>query len=355
MPTHPMATAPIIALTLALSACATPELTPAPPPEADSGAEDAPAPEDAPEDLPAPPPEDAPPAATPVPDPTCLVPEVSGEAIAVSPGAPALGEAFEVSVTGDVGHTNVGLRLCTPTGLIEGEFIDVAPGFTWRWRLPGAPEGLSQIIFVADPDDRVYSTASLTLGATPEDPDPDPTPEPPPNGDLCASPPGNIIPNGDFEQGLEGLVPRGWQVRTPGQPEACGDPSAHLFLAAPPPGCPGQSLTIDARGQWDCYAVQVVTDYNTISGGATYRFRASIRSEGQDNPAAWFVVGLQWLDSGDRFFGDLKNPQPTEVNFDWTVREYELTAPPEARRALIWLTAHYPGRVTYDNLSLTAR
>jgi len=64
----------------------------------------------------------------------------------------------------------------------------------------------------------------------------------------------------------------------------------------------------------------------------------------------------QWVDGSDRFFGDEKNPRPATAagnDFDWRVLSWELIAPPEARRVLLWLTAHHPGRVDFDNVSIT--
>jgi hypothetical protein len=171
--------------------------------------------------------------------------------------------------------------------------------------------------------------------------------------DLCTAPSGSLI-DGTFEGGLDGMVPRGgWQLRDPGFAAGCG--GDHLSMVAAPPGCPGQALLVDARGSWDCYAIQAFTDYNTIEGGRTYRISAVVRSEAQDNPAAWFVVGLQWLDGSDRVFGDEKNPRPADVNYEWTRLEWDLVAPADARRAVIWLSAHFPGRVTYDQVSIRPR
>jgi hypothetical protein len=154
---------------------------------------------------------------------------------------------------------------------------------------------------------------------------------------------------------IEGDAPAGWEVRTPGQVEACADSGPHLFAADPAPGCGGAALTIDADGSWDCYAVQTVSPYNSIEGGATYVIRATVRAEGNDNPAAWFIVGVQWLDANDGFFGDEKNPQPADPadnNFAWKVLEWEVVAPANARRILVWLSAHYPGAVTYDHVAV---
>jgi hypothetical protein len=170
--------------------------------------------------------------------------------------------------------------------------------------------------------------------------------------DLCTAPSGSLI-DGSFEGGLDGMVPRGgWQLRDPGY--AAGCPGGHLAMVPAPPGCSGQALLVDARGSWDCYAIQAFTDYGTIEGGRTYRVSAVVRSEAQDNPAAWFVLGVQWLDGADRVFGDEKNPRPADVNYDWSRLEWDLVAPADARRAVVWLSAHYPGRVTYDQVSIRA-
>lgn len=158
---------------------------------------------------------------------------------------------------------------------------------------------------------------------------------------------------------MSGLAPTGWEVRTPGQPDKClgsGKPSEHVFLSAGPTGCGGQALAVDARGEWDCYAVQRVSDYGSIEGGATYRISASVRSSGNAvNPAAWFIIGAQWLDGNDAFFGDEKHPKPSsgaQNDFDWRVLSWDVVAPLNAKRILIWLSAHYPGRADIDNVSV---
>ncbi|MFO0565844.1 MAG: hypothetical protein U0263_09285 [Polyangiaceae bacterium] len=177
--------------------------------------------------------------------------------------------------------------------------------------------------------------------------------------DLCTTSAGNFFAHGDFEEGMDGQAPKGWEVRTPGQPDKCagsGAPGEHVFLTTPAPGCSGQALAVDARGEWDCYAVQRVTDYDSIQGGATYRISASVRSTGNaTNPAAWFVIGAQWLDGSDAFFGDEKNPKTasaSENDYEWKKLSFDLVAPANARRILIWLSAHYPGRVDIDNVSV---
>ncbi len=185
--------------------------------------------------------------------------------------------------------------------------------------------------------------------------------------DPCVNPPGNLlISGGGFEMGMSGLAPTGWEVRNPAQPGACmgsGTLAQHVYLTDASPRCGGHALTLDSRGQWDCYAVQRVTDYNSIDAGRRYRISATLRSErnapmGSYCPecvAAWFVMGVQWLDSADRFFGDEKNPRPANAadhDHDWQVVAWELVAPANARRVLVWLTAHYPGRVDYDNVAI---
>ena len=177
--------------------------------------------------------------------------------------------------------------------------------------------------------------------------------------DLCADPAGNLFAHGTFEEGMSGQAPTNWEVRNPAQPGNCsgsGTASEHVFLAPPPTGCSGNALAIDARGQWDCFAVQRVSDYNSIEGGATYRISADVRAQGNAvNPAAWFVLGVQWLDANDAFFGDVKNPKPAAAadnDYDWKVLSWDIVAPANARRILVWLSAHYPGRVDYDNISV---
>lgn len=165
---------------------------------------------------------------------------------------------------------------------------------------------------------------------------------------LCEAAPGSLIP-GELDA-LDGLAPPGWQVRDPAAPGRCGDASEHVYLTDGP--C-GTALAIDARGEWDCYAVQAFTDYSTIEPGATYRLSFAARSEGQDNPAGWFMIGVQWLDGSDGVFGNEQNPEQSPLDFGWKRIDWDLVAPAEARRAVVWLTAHYPGRVDFDALSLT--
>jgi hypothetical protein len=159
-----------------------------------------------------------------------------------------------------------------------------------------------------------------------------------------------------LDGGISNDAPVGWEVRDPGKKASCGPPGEHLYEEPPAPGCSGKSIVVDARGEWDCYAVQTVSPYNSIEGGATYVVRAVVRSEGNSvNPAAWFLLGAQWLDDKDTFFGDEKNPKTTsavENDHDWKVLEWELTAPPQARRILLWLSAHYPGKVTFDHVAV---
>ncbi|MEB2311673.1 MAG: hypothetical protein OZ928_07465 [Polyangiaceae bacterium] len=178
-------------------------------------------------------------------------------------------------------------------------------------------------------------------------------------GSLCSAPAENLLAHGSFEDGMSGLAPTGWEVRAPGQPDACkgsGQPSEHVFITAGRAGCGGSALAMDAKGEWDCYAVQRVSDYDSIEGGAKYRISASVRSTGNSvSPAAWFLIGVQWVDGNDAFFGDEKNPKTAsaaENDFDWKVLEWELTAPANAKRILVWLSAHYPGRVDIDNVSV---
>jgi hypothetical protein len=183
---------------------------------------------------------------------------------------------------------------------------------------------------------------------------------------LCDPVVGDLLGSGDFEAGMDGLAPSQWQVRNPVLPEGdcltSGTPAEHVFLSSSP--CGGNAVAIDARGQWDCYAIQRFSEYNTIEGGATYRIGVVARSQlnapdGSYCPecgAAWFHVGAQWLDGNDAVFADEKNPHPAtaaENNYDWKILAWDLVAPAEARRIVVWLTAHYPGRVDYDRVTVT--
>jgi len=193
-------------------------------------------------------------------------------------------------------------------------------------------------------DETTGETTDETTGETTDDP-PD---------DLC-QPGANVLEVGALDEVVDG-APVGWEFRSPGMVEACADSEPHVFASDPAPGCAGAAVTVDANEIWDCYAVQTVSPYNSIEGGATYRIRATVRSQGNTvNPAAWFILGVQWLDENDGFFGDVKNPQPenTEDNdFEWKVLEWDVVAPQNARRILVWLTAHYPGEVSYDHVAV---
>ena len=195
------------------------------------------------------------------------------------------------------------------------------------------------------------STSTSTTGGSSGDPSGTTGGEP----SLCA-PAGNIIEPGSLDGGMSGAAPVGWEVRSPGKDQECAGSGPHVFASAAAPGCEGGGITIDAKGAWDCYAVQTVSGYNTIEGGATYVIRAAARSEGNAvNPAAWFILGVQWLDGNDAFFGDEKNPKPADSadnDFEWKVIEWEVQAPANARRILVWMTAHHPGRVDYDHVAV---
>jgi len=199
------------------------------------------------------------------------------------------------------------------------------------------------------PTDTIAVDAIDAIDTSPSDAPVGPTPT------LCAAPPKNLIAHGTFEEGMAGLAPKGWEVRNPARPGECsGAPSDHVFLTDAPTSCGGKALAIDSSGgAWDCYAVQIVSDYKTIVAGRTYRISATVRSKGNAvNPAAWFTIGAQWVDKGDAFFGDVKNPKTTEIDYDWKVLSFDVVAPAGAERILIWLSGHYPARVDYDNVSV---
>jgi len=303
------------------------------------------------------------------PDPMCVVDDVSSvvTTIEVTPKPLTTSDAPTIFV-GDTqtGHTNVGVKLCTPNGLITASFGGVdsgQPPFAWHWTAPALPAGITQIVFEADPANTVYRTLRVDVqeGNPIADAGSDAPPDAPPGPtDLCSPLPGNILAHTTFEEGMNGLAPTFWQVRDPSLPNgAClnsGTPDQHVFLTSAAPGCSGNALAVDARGQWDCYAVQLFSDYNTIQEGATYRISAAARSQGNTiNPAAWFHIGAQWLDGNDAVFGDVKNPKPAsgDLNdYDWKVLWWDVVAPPGAKRIVVWLSGHYPGRVDFDNVSV---
>lgn len=276
------------------------------------------------------------------PDPSCVVAEVPGM-LALEPTMPRAGAPLSVRASDAAALTNVEVIACTPAGPVAGTFVEVTGSYTWRFDLPGLPLGETQIIFRSEPAATVRATlrVTTTAGADAGPIDAGVT--------TCGPLAGSLI-DGTFEAGLTGTAPPGWQVRDPGVASSC--PADTLSIVPGDPACGTSALLVDARGRWDCYAIQTFTDYGTIEPGRTYRVHARVRSEAQDNPAAWFVVGLQWLDGSDAVFGDEKNPRPSDVNYDWTVIEWDLVAPAGARRAVIWLSAHYPGRVTYDDVSI---
>jgi hypothetical protein len=294
--------------------------------------------------------------ALPAPDPTCVVPDVAGPPIAITPPAPTDIDALTMRVSDSTAYTNVAMRLCTPLGARDATFVAVAGSgpFEWTWNSPALPTGITQVIFFADPAKKVYSTTRVTIPLSSGDAAiPDALVGPTPT--LCAAPPKNLIAHGTFEEGMTGLAPTGWVVRNPARPGECsGKPSDHVYLTDASTTCGGKALTVDSSGgAWDCYAVQIVSDYKTIVAGRSYRISATVRSKGNAvNPAAWFTVGAQWVDKGDAFFGDVKNPKTTEIDYDWKVLSYDVVAPSGAERILIWLSGHYPARVDYDNVSV---
>lgn len=305
----------------------------------------------------------------PGPDPSCTVADVDSAVttISVDPAALTTADAPVIHVTdAETGHTNVAVRLCTPTGPQTASFGGVdsgSPPFAWHWTASPLPLGTTQILFSADPSDTVYRTLRVDVaggggaggggGVGGGGAGGGPT-------DMCNPQPGNLLSHVTFEDGMDGLAPAFWQVRSPDLPNgAClgsGTPEQHVFLSEAAPGCGGHAVTLDARGQWDCYAIQLFSDYNTITGGATYRISVAARSQGNAvNPAAWFHIGAQWLDANDGVFGDVKNPKPAsgDLNdYDWKVLFWDVVAPPEAHRIVVWLSAHYPGRVDFDNVSV---
>jgi hypothetical protein len=323
----------------------------------------------------------------------CLVEEVSDNvSIEIVPVHPRPGTRLIFNVASPVGHTNVKLVLCGPAGEMNLGSPDVFPGSPnlWVWTAEGLSAGIYQAQFSADPADTVYKTLTFAVEDDPSDGDCDGYASEASGGndcndadydihpgaeeicgdgidqdcsgaddtcDFCAPPAGNILAHGEFEEGMSGLAPAGWEVRNPDMPGSCpGSPDSHVYLGSAPPGCSGHSLVIDAGGTWDCYAIQTVSGYFTIEAGRTYRVSAVVRSTGNSvNPAAWFLVGVQWVNAGDGFFGDEKNPRTSsaaENDFDWKLLIFDLVAPPEATRILVWLSAHYPGRVEYDNVSV---
>lgn len=303
--------------------------------------------------------------APPEPDPSCLVPDVNSDmtTIGVSPNPINTTDTPWISVTDQMtGHTNVGVRLCTPKGAVNATFGGVDSGnppYAWHWTAPALPFGKTQVQFSADPAGKVYRTLNIdVLQDEPSDAGiPDAAPGP---TDLCNPAPGNLLQFTTFEDGMNGLAPTSWQVRSPDLPNgAClqsGTPQEHVFLTSAAPGCGGNAIALDARGQWDCYAIQIYSDYNTIVGGATYRISAAARSTGNTvNPAAWFHIGANWLDGNDAVFGDVKNPKPSsgdQNDYEWKVVYWDVVAPANAKRIVVWLSAHYPGRVDFDNISV---
>ncbi|MBK9267002.1 MAG: hypothetical protein IPM54_45405 [Polyangiaceae bacterium] len=304
----------------------------------------------------------------PGPSAACVVSDVDSAvtSMSVEPTVLTTIDALTIRVAdAQTGHTNVGVDLCTPNGLVQATFggVDSAMApFAWHWNAPPLPLGTTQLIFRADPSNTVYRTLMVDVkgGEMPMDGGVDAPPDAPMGPtDLCNPLPGNILAHTTFEEGMNGQAPAYWQVRDPGAPGAClgsGAPDSHVFLTTAAPGCGGNALAVDARGQWDCYAVQIFSDYNTIQEGATYRISTAARSQGNTvNPAAWFHIGAQWLDGNDSVFGDVKNPKPASADlndYDWQVVWWDVVAPPGARRIVVWLSAHYPGRVDFDNISV---
>jgi len=81
-----------------------------------------------------------------------------------------------------------------------------------------------------------------------------------------------------------------------------------------------------------------------------------VRSEGNDNPASWYVIGIWWMHDDVRVSGEseVKNPEQETTIYDWRLIEFEAVAPVDANRAAVFLTAHYHGIVWYDDIVLCA-
>jgi len=111
------------------------------------------------------------------------------------------------------------------------------------------------------------------------------------------------------------------------------------------------SQRIETHGEWDAGMIRQVSGYGTVVEGRTYRLRCAVRTQGMANPAAWYVLGLWWF-ANDSWLGEVKNEQPADLNYDWTVLVIEETAPPGANRAAAVLSAHYDGTAWYDDVVL---
>ncbi len=157
----------------------------------------------------------------------------------------------------------------------------------------------------------------------------------------------NLLLNGGFEEG-EGAYPGvglHWETNDAG---AHPDNDA-LDTAVAYAGAASQRITID--GAWDEGMIRQVTAYGSVSGGHVYRLRAMVRTEGMENPAAWYVLGLWWFD-GDTWLAEVKNTEPPDVNYDWSELVIEAEAPANATRAAAVLSAHFDGTAWYDEVVL---
>jgi hypothetical protein len=105
----------------------------------------------------------------PLPEPSssCVVPDATEATLSASPSAPAPSVAVRFTAADSAGLTNVWVRLCTPTGVVDylsvtGLDASSSP-IRWWWDTAGMPRGYTQASFRADPGKKVYATLRVKV------------------------------------------------------------------------------------------------------------------------------------------------------------------------------------------------
>ncbi len=167
------------------------------------------------------------------------------------------------------------------------------------------------------------------------------------HGAMAQAP--NLMQNGGFETASPQYpgVGQYWETNdAQSHPETCILDSAIRYS-----GNYSQKLQPPPGGEWDVGAVRQVSNYNTVTAGKRYEVTAWVKTQGINNPAGWYILGIWWFNN-DSWNGDVKNPAQSPLNFDWKQITFSGIAPANTNRAAVFLTRHTDGTVWYDDVIL---
>ena len=162
-------------------------------------------------------------------------------------------------------------------------------------------------------------------------------------GAAAAQPPApmpEILPNGGFEQGLEG-----WRLTGPWEGASAGSPAGAAI------GLDGRSgercLQLDTRGRPG--EVNAHAGPLAVKGGSRYRVEAWTRLHAP--AAAGFKVTVDWLDGDERHIAYANDWTGSARAGDWAIHVAEVSSPEEARAARILLGVQPGVRMDFDDVS----